>query len=198
MNIIKNTNINRKRIKVMTKELFPQYKYIKVKSNGLVVFKEKWYRFTKQVVSITDLVLDAIPKEISKRLSGTNNTTNLLNLFADDIYLLLKLRDYRNEVDLVGKIWQVFNKYCLKAPLITTYANKPLAIESSKGWLPVISFYRRVNLPNLQHILDHSKGRSQRDTLISKLARILAKERFSNRYILPAYSIADIKLVTVG
>lgn len=192
MNIIKNTKLNRSRIKIMTKYLLPEYNYVRVKKSGVVILKKNWYSLKRSLTLTTDLILDILPKEISKRISPRGETSMISDAFVDEIYVLLRVKDYHREVDVVKTLWTNFNSLCRNVPTITLIETQVLSLERPKAWLPTLSSMSTCNLPNLDKIINYTNGDSTVDTLLSKFGNILKRQQLRSRCALPEWHIASM------
>ena len=198
MNIIRNTKLNRVRIRIMTKELLPDYNYVRVKKSGVVVLKKKWYSIKRILTLTTDLVLDVFPNLLSDAANGQINNPMQRNIFADELYVLLRVRDYKREVDIVGTLWNHFNSLCRDIPTITLVDTKiPSKLAKERAWLPVLSLLWTLCLPNLHQIVNYTNDNSSVNNVISKFVNILKRQQHSTRCALPEWNVAGMNFAHI-
>lgn len=197
MNIIRNTKLNRVRIKIMTKELFPEYNYIRVKKSGVVVLKKHWYSLKRQLTLTTDLVLDVIPNLLTDAANKNWEYPMRPNMFADELYVLLRVRDYKRNVDIVSTLWKYFNSLCRNIPTITLVEQKPYRLAKEQAWLPVLSVLSAPALPNLDKIVNYTNDSSSVNNVISKFVNILKRQQYSTRCALPEWHVAGMNFAHV-
>lgn len=198
MNIIRNTRLNRVRIRIMAKGLLPEYNYVRVRKTGVVVFKKHWYSLKRTLTLTTDLVLDALPNLLSDVANERISNPMQRNIFADELYVLLRIRDYKREVDIVGTLWQHFNSLCRNIPTITLVETTvSYKLTKERAWLPVLSLLWTMPLPNIDQIVNYTNDTSSVNNVISKFVNILKRQQQSTRCALPEWNVAGMNFACV-
>ena len=105
MILINTKRLNRRRIKTMLKNLDHTKRFVRVKRNGIIIRKYKWYSLKREKWLITDLFIAVLPKLIAenqKELAKINTR----------ISALLYMTQYTKEYDIVEYLWGIYiSKY---------------------------------------------------------------------------------------
>jgi len=101
MRLIKTDRISRRRIKTMLKELDPQMEYVRVRRNGLVVRKRRWWSLRREITTTTDTFIATLPNLITQ---DRNELARINTIVSAMLYSL----QYTDIYDIVEFLW---NKY---------------------------------------------------------------------------------------
>jgi hypothetical protein len=105
-NLLQLNKTRRDRLSKMLRKLFEMdYKYVRVKSNGLVIFKKSIWSFRKETTTIAELCITSIPARISAYKLAQNMSHIVVT--EDMISLVIKSKNYINIIDF---LWNEFIK----------------------------------------------------------------------------------------
>lgn len=170
MNLIKITPLVKKRVKVLIADLIPEFKYIRVSNQGLVTLKTKWWSFKKTTINITDLFIDILPKKLSDSCKRKGYGDTYERIFSNDIYVIMQLKSYKKDFDIVDYIWNKYNVLHREVPVIKTATNV-LVLENPKDiYLPVLSPVSSYFIPGIEKLLKKRKGTV--NVLIEQISKI--------------------------
>jgi hypothetical protein len=174
MNLIKVTSLVKKRTKDILTDLMPEYKYHRVTNSGLVVLKKRWWHLKRTIINITDLYIDIIPKRLAEncRQKGYGDTYD--KLFSNDIYVMLQIRAYKKEFNLVDYVWDKYNVLYREVPIIKVTTNVAMMVDPSSIYLPVLSPVSSKYIPGVERLIRNMKKNSV-EGLIEKISKIKAK-----------------------
>lgn len=143
MRLIKITPIIKIRVKEMILDLFPEYKYVKVKKTGLVSLKKNRWSLRRETLSLTDLAISVIPKRIAKRAKEDNKGNEYLNVFNSYISSMVYMSIYDCHFDIIEYIWNKYVELCLEIPtilidvedldMLDVSYNRPIALSFNKN-----------------------------------------------------------------
>ena len=189
MNLIKVTPLTKRRTKQIISDLMPWFSYVRITNQGIVILRKKWWHlFKRTVTNITDLYIDVLPTELSRRCQKKGYGSSYSNVFANDIYVMLQLKSYKKSFDIVGYVWKQYDKLIREVPIIQVIATNNI-IEESQVYLPIPSSY--CYIPGFERFLKTRKTFSQYITeQISKLRGIRILPQFST--VVPNLSYAVI------
>jgi hypothetical protein len=170
MNLIKITPLVKKRVRVLIADLLPEFKYIRTSNQGLVMLKKKWWSFKKTTINITDLFIDILPKKLSDSCKRKGYGDTYERIFSDDIYIMMQLKSYKKDVDIVEYIWNKYNVLHREVPVIRIMTDSYLLEDPSSIYLPVLSPVSSYFIPGIEKLLAKRKGTV--DSLIEKISKI--------------------------
>jgi len=169
MNLIKITPLLKKRVKLMIVDLLPGYGYIRVTNQGLVILKKKWWSFKKTVINVTDLFIDILPRKLSESCKRKGYGDTYARLFNNDIYIILELKSYKKDFDIVEYIWNKYNVLHREVPIIRITTS--IAIPSN-SYLPVLSPVSSYFIPGIEKLLKNMNKKDSFNHLIEKISKI--------------------------
>lgn len=171
MNIIKITPLLKKRVKVMCKDLIPQYQYVRITGKGLVILKSKWWSFKRTIINITDLFIDVLPKKLAESCKRKGYGDTYERLFSNDIYVMLQLKAYKKNINIEEYIWEKYNRLHREVPSIQIMTN--IILESPEDiYLPILSPVSSYFIPGVEKLLKRMKKRDSVESLIEKISKI--------------------------
>lgn len=172
MNLIKITRLTKRRVKDMIVDLMPEYGYIRVTNRGLVILKTNWWSFRKTIINITDLFIDVLPKKLADSCKRKGYGDTYERMFSEDLYVMMQLKSYKKDIDIVEYIWEKFNRLHREVPIVTTLV-KELYLESSSSlYLPVLSPTSSYYLPEIEILLKKRKKKGTVEEIIEKISKI--------------------------
>lgn len=174
MNLIKVTNLVKRRTKDMLADLMPEYGYRKITNSGLVVLKKRWWSLKRTIVNITDLYIDIFPKKIADSCKRKGYGDTYDKLFSNDIYVMLQIKSYKKEFNLVDYVWNKYNVLYREVPTIRVTVNTVMIDELSNVYLPVLSPVSPKYIPGVERLLRNMKKNSV-ESLVEKISKIKAK-----------------------
>ncbi len=84
--IFKVTKLRRYKLKEMISLLFPEFKYIFVKNNGIVKFKRHWFSlFTCKSIHVSELCITEIPNRLSEFRQGDIEYSSVYSTYLEHI-----------------------------------------------------------------------------------------------------------------
>jgi hypothetical protein len=172
MNLIQITSLTKKRTKNILQDLLPDYKYQRVTNQGLVILKKRWWSLKKTIVTISDLYLSVFPKAIADRLKQKNLGEGFISLFNNDIYVMLQLKAYKKDIDIVDYIWQKYNTLLREVPVITITTSEFILEDESERYLPVLSPVSNFYIPGFEKLIKRMKKKDSAESLIGKISKI--------------------------
>ena len=175
MNIIKVTQLTKKRVKDMIADLMPEYKYVRVRNSGVVMLKKRWWSFKYTTVNVTDLFIDTFPKLIVECCKRKGYGDGYSVLFSDNLYVLLRLRAYKKDVDLVGYVWQQYNKLIREVPKLSVIVSSAVIEDPSSRYTPVLSPVSNRYIPGVEILLRRNKKNDSVENLVEKITKIKSR-----------------------
>ena len=174
MRLIKITPIVKLRVKEMVLNLITEYDYVKVRKSGLVTLKRKWWSLKKDRVSVTDLIVGEIPKQIAEIATLGGKGDEYLRTFSSHIASILHISTYSIRFNLVDYIWDKYTELCLEVPTISFEFNEfeleekedflALNFFENTYWMGIIKSLKKQILP-----LPESKITKQINTIKNKV-----------------------------
>jgi hypothetical protein len=127
--IFKINKLRRKKLKEILKTLFPEYKYIFVKNNGVIIFRKYWF-FTYKSIHISELSITEIPERLSNFRQGDKEYTPVYNQYLEYIihYKIKNVIDY---------LYSEFLK-------VKKDSRLTILVENAKLLLPVATEYETI------------------------------------------------------
>jgi hypothetical protein len=186
MNLIQITSLTKKRTKNILQDLLPEYKYQKVTNQGLVILKKRWWSFKKTIVTISDLYLSVFPKALADRLKQKGLGEGFISLFNNDIYVMLQLKAYKKEVNIVDYIWNKYNTLLREVPIITTTTSEFILEIADERYLPVLSPVSTFYIPGFERLIKRMKKKDSAESLIGKISKIQLR--------IPRYLVSTVQL----
>lgn len=172
MNLIKVTRLVKRRVKDMIVSLMPEYGYVRVTNRGLVILKKNWWSFKKTIINITDLFIDVFPKKLAESCKRKGYGDTYERIFSNDLYVMMQLKSYKKDVDLVEYIWEKFNRLHREVPVINITV-EDIALQSpSNIYLPVLSPVSSYYIPGIEILLKKRKKKGTAESLIEKISKI--------------------------
>lgn len=188
MKLIKVTPLVKRRVKVLVADLIPEFKYVRISNQGLIVLKKNWWSFKRTIVNITDLFIDILPKKLSDSCKRKGYGDTYERIFSNDIYIMMQLKSYKKEVDLVEYIWNKYNVLHREVPVLKT-TTEVIVLEDPKYlYLPVLSPVSSFFIPGIEKLLRKRKGTVE--SLIEKISKIQRRG--------PQYLVVRTKDLTIG
>lgn len=175
MNIIRVTSLTKKRIKQMMGDLFPEYSYIRVRRNGMVILKKKWWYLKKITTNVTNLLIDTIPRKLSEACKRKGFGDTYDRIFSNDIYVFLQLRSYKKNVDLVDYMWQKYNVLYREVPILSVTVNTAMIENPNTRYIPMISPVSCLYIPRIEKLLKGMKKKDSIEYLIEKISKVKVK-----------------------
>ena len=172
MKLIKITNVLKRRVKQMVVDLLPEFGFVRVTNRGSVILKKKWWSFKKTVVNITDLFIDILPNELAKSCQRKGFGDTYARLFSNDIYVMLQLKAYKDDVDIAEYIWNKYNILHREVPTIIITSEVFLE-NPSEYRFPILSSMSSYFIPGFETFLKRKK--SHIDELVTKIQKIQRK-----------------------
>jgi hypothetical protein len=172
MNLIKVTNVLKRRVKQMVLDLLPEFGFVRVTNRGSVILKKNWWSFRKTVVNITDLFIDILPNQLAKSCQRKGFGDTYAHLFSDDIYIMLQIKAYKADIDIAEYIWNKYNMLHREVPIITITSEVFLE-NPSEYRFPVLSSTSSKFIPGFETFLKRKKNTI--DELITKIQKIQRK-----------------------
>ena len=110
MNTLRLNSVKRTLLKKMLSNLFFEYEDIIIQRNGIVRFREKWWKFWKtEKTSAFELCIISIPQrlqEIHKRNTSSDDAIiNIAKIIASD-----------PEIDIIYYLWDIFKRISFPLP----------------------------------------------------------------------------------
>jgi hypothetical protein len=94
----------KKNLMEIIKELFPEYKYFRIKNDGTIKFKKRWFSFWKEI-NFHELLFGDIINRLNDYKGTTNSVYNeYISRIKDNVYTIHSLRN-RNIIDY---LWEEF------------------------------------------------------------------------------------------
>ena len=175
MKLIKVTSLVKRRTKKLIADLMPEYKYIRVRNSGIVKLKKKWWSFKKIIIPITDLYIHEFPKRLAASCKNKGYGDTYEKLFNNDIYVMLQLKSYKKEINIVDYIWNKYNVLHREVPIITVTTNLVMMEKPSNLYLPVLSPVSRKYIPGFEKLLRNVRKKDSVESLIEKISKIQLK-----------------------
>jgi len=170
MNLIKITPLLKKRVKCMIVDLLPEFGYVRITNQGLVILKKKWWSFKRTVINITDLFIDILPKKLSDSCKRKGYGDTYDRLFSNDIFVMLELRSYKKTFDIVDYIWNKYNVLHREVPtikIVTTVTS----LNPKDSYLPVLSPVSSYFIPGVEKLLKRMKKNESVNNLVEKISK---------------------------
>ena len=156
----------------MIVDLFPEFSYIKVTNQGMVILKNKWWSFKKTTVNITDLFIDILPKKIAESCKRKGYGDTYERLFSNDIYILLQIKAYKQEINIEDYIWNKYNTLHREVPIVKVVTNIFSLDDPENRYVPVLSPLSSYFIPGIEKLL---KDRRKKN-VVNKISKILMKQ----------------------
>lgn len=172
MNLIKVTRLTKRRVKDMIVGLMPEFGYVRVTNRGLVILKKNWWSFQKTIVNITDLFIDIFPKKLAESCKRKGYGDTYERIFSNDLYVMMQLKSYKKDVDLVEYIWEKFNRLHREVHVVHTVVDMVALESSSNIYLPVLSPVSSYYIPGIETLLKKRKKKGTIESLIEKISKI--------------------------
>lgn len=110
MNILQLNKSRRILLKTILENIFSEFDSIKIKRNGIVVFRRRWFYLRAEKIHASELCISEIPKRLSILLQeyNTGSYENYMLLFRENITQILLRETYNNIIDY---LYEEFNKF---------------------------------------------------------------------------------------
>jgi hypothetical protein len=172
MKLIKITNILKRRVKQMVLDLLPEFGFVRVTNRGSVILKKDWWSFRKTIVNITDLFIDILPNKLAESCQRKGFGDTYARLFSDDIYVMMQIKAYKQDIDIAEYIWNKYNILYREIPTITITSE--VFLENPAEYrFPVLSSMSSYFIPGFETFLKRKKNTI--DELITKIQSIQRK-----------------------
>ncbi len=157
MKLIKITPIVKLRVKEMVLNLLTEYDYVRVRKSGLVTLKRKWWSLKRERVSVTDLIVGEIPKQIAAVATLGGKGDEYLTMFSSHIASILHISTYSIRFNLVDYVWDKYTELCLEVPMVSFEFNE-FELEERKElialnffedtyWMGIVRSLKKQALP---------------------------------------------------
>lgn len=83
--IFKVNNLQRRKLKEMIKILFPEYKSIFVKFNGIIILRKNWFSYTWKSIHVSELCITELPERLSRFKINSNEHVPVYNMWISYI-----------------------------------------------------------------------------------------------------------------
>jgi hypothetical protein len=185
MKLINITKLVKSRTKDIVTNLMPEFTYVRVSNSGIVTLKEKWWSIPRTIINITDLYIDVFPKKLAESCQRKGYGKSYNQIFSNDLYVMLQLRAYKKDINIVDYIWKKFNLLHREVPIITT-VQTVRALSSSMHYLPVVSPISRLYIPGVEKLIRSMYKKDTFEDLLQKITKIQFKRpQFLVRLELP-------------
>ena len=155
----------------MLKDLFPEYKYQRLTARGIVILKANWWSFKKTILNITDLYIDQFPKRIAAELKLRKRGDAFMSMFNNDIYVMMQLRAYKKEINIVDYMWKQYNVLLREVVVLKTTTSEILVEIPSERYLPVLSPVSSYYIPGVEKLL-RKMMKDPVESLVEKISKI--------------------------
>lgn len=172
MNLIKVTRLTKRRVKDMIVGLMPEYGYVRVTNRGLVILKKNWWSFKKTIVNITDLFIDIFPNKLAESCKRKGYGDTYERVFSNDLYVMMQLKSYKKDVDIVEYIWEKFNRLHREVHVVHITLDAIALENPSNLYLPVLSPISSYFIPRIETLLKRRKKKGTIESLIEKISKI--------------------------
>jgi hypothetical protein len=172
MNLIQINSLTKRRTKNILQDLIPEYKYQRVTNHGLIILKKRWWSLKKTIVNITDLYIDIFPRKLADRLKEKGHGDGFINLFNNDIYVMMQLKAYKKDYSIVDYVWQKYNVLLREVPIIKTTVSEFVLETTQNRYLPILSPVSTYYIPGVEKLLRRMKKSDSVESLIEKISKI--------------------------
>lgn len=176
MNLIKVTPLTKRRVKNLVADLLPEFGYSRITRSGLVMLKKKWWSFHRTAINITDLFIDVFPKRLAESCKRKGYGDTYERMFSEDLYIMLQLKSYKKDIDIVEYIWNKFNRLYREVPAVSIMISPILLENPANLYLPVLSPVSSYFIPGIVKLLRNRKKKGTIEYLTQKISRILKKK----------------------
>jgi len=158
----------------MLLNLFPEYKFVRVRKSGLIVLKKTWWSLRRTVVSITDLMVGEIPKRIADKAKRDGKGTEYLKLFNTHISTIIHISAYSDSFCVVDYVWDRYTELCIEVPLISFEINEYELNEKSRNFIP-LGFFENTYWFGIIKSLKQTRLSYRGSPIIDKINKIKNK-----------------------
>ena len=129
------------RLKEMILNLIPKVGYVRIRKDGMIILKTKWFSLKRTKIHTSDLCESELPRQISDMATSKGLGIGYERIFNDYITEAKQLRYYVESFDIIDYLWDNYVKLCINLPTIYVDSKSTLMIEQSdnKKNLPIIS-----------------------------------------------------------
>jgi hypothetical protein len=183
MKLINITPYNKRRIRNMVIDLLPEFGYVRVTNRGLVVLKKTWWSIKRTVVNVTDLCIDILPNRLAASCKRKGYGDTYERMFSNDIYIMMQLKSYKKDFDILNYIWDKFNTLHRAIPVVTL-TTETRSLRS--GYLPVLSFVSTKYIPGVEKLLKNMHKTKRTENVIFRVIKLQTKalREASSRFII--------------
>jgi hypothetical protein len=178
MNLIKITQLVKRRVKDLVSGLLPEFGYVRVTNQGLVVLKKKWWSFNRTIVNVKDLFIDVLPRKLAESCRPKGYGDLYKRLFSNAIYFLLQLRAYKKNMDIVDYIWDKYNLLYREIPTVTTTVEVNVLEDPAYRYLPVLSPMSSYYIPGVTRLLRIMRRKGSVERILEKISKIISKRTY--------------------
>ena len=183
MKLINITPYNKRRIKHMVIDLMPEFGYVRVTNSGLVILKKTWWSIKRTIINVTDLCIDILPNRLAASCKRKGYGDTYERMFSNDIYIMMQIRSYKKDFDILNYIWEKFNTLHRAVPIVTLTTETRSLRDAH---LPVLSFVSTKYIPGVENLLKQMRKAKKKESVIFKVILLKARElrEASSRFLI--------------
>jgi hypothetical protein len=163
----------------MIRVLFPEYKYILVKFNGIINLRKYWYSLTWKSIHVSELCITELPERLSKFKKGNSEHVVTYNMCLNHII-------HNNIYNVVNWLYFEFLKIKRESNTCPYYKNSnSLLSDNDPKYETIGDMFRKEKVNKPMYRVRTKKIRS-----IQKLYESLLNESIVNKFTKNTYIMA--------